>query len=146
MHRIPPWSQKRRMSPRVRVICSSELKRPAGKVHAITGDITYRKIDSVLGRTEIRTGNFAYESPTDSQSERMGVMFDQLIVNNVRRERQREYLFGRHLADRARPSDEDGDSSAARTRRAGGIRWWSHSHALQLQQVRSGKAIQDRTA
>ena len=69
------------------------IEKAGKKVHAITGDITYRKSDSVLGRTEIRTGNFAYESPTDSQSERMGVMFDQLIVNNVRRERHREYLF-----------------------------------------------------
>ncbi len=69
------------------------IEKAGKKVHALTGDITYRKIDSVLGRTEIRTGNFAYESPTESQPERIGVMFDQLIVNNVRRSRQREYLF-----------------------------------------------------
>ena len=69
------------------------IEKAGEKVHALTGDITARKIDSVLGRTEIRTGNFAYESPTESTPERMGVMFDQLIVNNVRRERQREYLF-----------------------------------------------------
>jgi len=69
------------------------IEKAGKKVHALTGDITYRKTDSVLGRTEIRTGTFAYESPTDSEPERMGVMFNQLIVNNVRRKRQREYLF-----------------------------------------------------
>lgn len=69
------------------------IEKVGKEVHSLTGDITYRKIDAVLGRTEVRTGSFAYESPTGSEPERMGVMFNQLIVNNVRRKRQREYLF-----------------------------------------------------
>ncbi len=40
------------------------IEKVGKEVHSLTGDIAYRKIDAVLGRTEVRTGSFAYESTT----------------------------------------------------------------------------------
>ena len=62
-------------------------------VDGLRGVIVYRKDEALLNRRELRTGTFAYQSRDDTDPERLAVLFDQLIVNKVRRQRQREYLF-----------------------------------------------------
>ena len=63
------------------------------KISALTGLIIYRKVDSLLNRHETRTGSFLYQARDGESPERLAVRFDQLLVNNVRRPRQREYVF-----------------------------------------------------
>ena len=63
------------------------------KVSALSGLIIYRKVDALLNRNETRTGSFLYQARDDDTPERLAVRFDQLLVNNVRRPRKREYVF-----------------------------------------------------
>ena len=62
-------------------------------VTTLSGLIIYRKVDSLLNRHETRTGSFLYQARNEESPERLAVRFDQLLVNNVRRPRQREYVF-----------------------------------------------------
>lgn len=72
------------------------LKRIEHRRHelmTLTADLTYQKEEALLGRREVRSGTMVYEASTEDTPERLAVLFDQLIVNNVRRQRKREYIF-----------------------------------------------------
>ncbi|MBG81427.1 MAG: hypothetical protein CMJ39_12065 [Phycisphaerae bacterium] len=62
-------------------------------ISTLSGLIIYRKVDSLLNRHETRTGSFLYQARHEDAPERLAVRFDQLLVNNVRRPRKREYVF-----------------------------------------------------
>ena len=75
------------------MIFVDRLEAHGKKVSALSGLIIYRKVDSLLNRNETRTGSFLYQARDDDTPERLAVRFDQLLVNNVRRPRKREYVF-----------------------------------------------------
>ena len=84
----------RRPSPPADLDALLERIEIAGRdLSGLSGSIVYQKKDGLLNRRETRTGTFAYAAGGPDARERLGVRFDQLIVNSVRRPRAKRYCF-----------------------------------------------------
>lgn len=79
------------------------VQNSADDLTSFTGKIIYEKEDAVLGRKEIRTGEIIYRlEPKADKKKRQSfaVVFDSLIVNNVKRKYEKHYIFSdRWLAE-----------------------------------------------
>ncbi len=82
-----------------------KLEHTADDLRNFTARIVYRKTDGLLNRKETRTGNIIYISEPvqglpGNQIRKFAIIFDILVVNEQRRQRNKHYIFdGRWLAE-----------------------------------------------
>jgi len=76
------------------------LERSAKDLHAFTAKIAFEKEDGLVGRTELRTGELIYRLDQDTQEKSFAILLDAVIINNVRRPSEKNYIFnGRWLVE-----------------------------------------------
>lgn len=82
-----------------------KLEANAQDLETFTADITYRKLDDLLGRRETRTGEIIFVSqPVEGVPgaflRKFGIIFHTLIVNSRKDQYEKHYIFdGRWLAE-----------------------------------------------
>ena len=69
------------------------------EVVSLTATVSYTRIDSILERKEIRTGNLLFRK-AESKKREAAILFDTLIVGRRREEKAKHYIFsGRWMAE-----------------------------------------------
>jgi hypothetical protein len=78
----------------------ARVEAAAKDLESFTADIAYEKESAELGRREVRTGQIIYRVDPETKAKSFAILFDFVIVNRVRRENKKHYIFnGRWLVE-----------------------------------------------